>query len=100
MHQPVVIGKDDIGLVYEQSDHNQQLCIQARFPDLENLFYYDDGKIVGFNREFVWRDAGVNADVCVNFVLTLVQSSEKSNVVRFTNPDTFAQTISLVCLFV
>jgi hypothetical protein len=93
MHQPVVIDNSDPDrLVYEQSDHNHQLCMQARFYFLENLFKYDDGKIVGLNHDFVWHDTDAYPHFCVYFILRMASFS-RNTIAKFTNPDTFIRTI-------
>lgn len=95
MYSPVVIDDSDKGfLVYEQSIHNQELCIQCRFPFIEDMFAYEDGVITGIRSNYKNNITGQNALFLSWYVTTLVSTSEKSNVARITNPEELVHSIT------
>lgn len=93
MYIPILIdGSNPDKPVFQQDDHNQQLCMQARFPHMLNVFYYDDGMIVGINTEFEWCEAKVSSTRCVRFILAMI-SSESLNIGRFVDASNFTKAI-------
>jgi hypothetical protein len=95
MYSPIIIDDSDQGKpVYEQSIHNQQLCVQCRFPFVEDMFIYEEGKIAGIRGDYKHSTTGQDASFLAWFVTKLASTSEKSNVARITNPEEFINSIN------
>lgn len=94
MYSPRIINNSDPGKpVYEQSIHNQRLCVQCRFPFLEDMFEYENGQIVGVQEDFKWEATGHDVEFLTWFIIQLSSTSEKNNVARITNPEEFVSNI-------
>lgn len=88
MHSPIIIDNSDPGKpVYKQSVHNQQLYIQCRFPDFENVFVYEDGVITGVRFKY-------GVDDILWFITAIASKSGRDTLARFTDPDEFLKCIS------
>jgi hypothetical protein len=98
MYSPVILDDKEPGKpIYEQSIHNQHLYIQCRFPFLESLFTYDDGRIVGVYENFRWTVPEVinhDARFVVWFITSAISSFDQSNTIRFTNPSELLASIN------
>jgi hypothetical protein len=94
MYEPNVINDQNPDkLVYERDDRNQRLCMQCRFPWLEDMFHYEDGVIVGVDINFLWIELPRPCSAYLEFLLSLL-SSEKNNVGNFVDPDRFERKVS------
>lgn len=97
MYAQVIIDDSDPGKpIYEQSIHNQQLCIQARFPMFEKMFSYSNGVVTGIRENFKCDIENCGVEHFLYVISRLVASSEKNNVSRFTDPDCLLHTINSV----
>lgn len=93
MYCPVIIDYSDPEKpVYEQSIHNQQRCIQARFPMFEDVFAYNNGVITGIHTSFTCENFTV-AQVLF-FITQIAASSHNSSIARFTDPNVLIKTIN------
>lgn len=87
MYCPTIIDNSIIGKpVYKQSVHNQQLYIQCRFPDLENIFEYEDGIITRVRFKH-------GIDDIIWFITAIASKSGRDTLARFTDPDEFLKCI-------
>jgi hypothetical protein len=102
MYSPVIIDDSDKGKpVYEQSIHNQRLCVQCRFPLFEDMFVYDEGIIVGVRKNFKIPETdlyGIGTEFFRWYITQLASTSEKSNVARIIDPDDFINSIKTATL--
>jgi hypothetical protein len=97
MYIPRIIDNSDPGKpVYEQRIHNQRLCVQCRFPYLEDMFIYENGQIVGVHEDFKWKATGQGVEFLTWFIIRLASTSEKNNVARITNPNDFVSNITQI----
>lgn len=93
MYEPKLIDdRNPDKPVYERDDRNQRLCVQCRFPWMEDMFHYQDGVIVGVDENFQWTELPRPCSGYLWF-LTELLSSERNNIGTFVDPDSFERTI-------
>lgn len=81
---------------YHTSDmHQHRQYMQARFPFLEDLFFYKDDKFIGINGEFSWE--GFETITLMDLVISV--SSTSSHVRRYSDHTEFMTTLKELRVF-
>ena len=76
--------------------HQHRQYMQARFPFLEELFFYKDDKFIGINGDFSWE--GFETKTLMDLVVHV--SSNSPHVSRFSDHTQFLSTLKELPIFI